>query len=44
MGAAGVYECGYTREFHEVREDVATHLLIHTRDRVCGLLGFQQVF
>ena len=44
MGAAGVYERRYTREFCEVRRDMMIHLLIHTRDRVRSLLGFQQVF
>lgn len=44
MGATGVYERGYTRKFREVRKDMMTHLLIHTRDRVRSLLGFQQVF
>ena len=44
MGAAGVCERGHTREFREARKDMMIYLLIHTRDRVRSLLGFQQVF
>ena len=44
MGAAGVCKRRYARELHEDRRDMKIHLLIHTRDGVCSLLGFQQVF